>query len=136
MFNLHHIKFGVFRSLVDVVLPHVPKVPVYEGVNKSVVVIMFCKQVVTQSLIWLHNQLYFQAADSVDLWLTEDPPDYQPVILESNQNETFTVKNVDLKNTREKKRKTKDGEVTRLIAACSFVLMEDFLKSVSTITLQ
>lgn len=60
----------------------------------------------------------------MDLWLTEDPPDNQPVILESNQNETYSVKNVELKTSREKKRKTKDGEVTSLIFACSFVLVE------------
>jgi hypothetical protein len=80
--------------------------------------------------------LCFQAADSVDLWLTEDPPDYQPVILESNQNETYSVKNVELKTSREKKRKTKDGEVTSLIFAYSFVLVEEILESVSGITLQ
>ncbi|PNF29931.1 AP-3 complex subunit delta-1 [Cryptotermes secundus] len=51
-----------------------------------------------------------KALDSVDLWLTEDPPDNQPVILESNQNETYSVKNVELKTSREKKRKTKDGK--------------------------
>jgi hypothetical protein len=62
----------------------------------------------------------------VDLWLTEDPPDYQPVILESNQTENFTVKNVDLKTSREKKRKTKDGEVTWLIVTYFFVLIEVF----------
>jgi hypothetical protein len=79
---------------------------------------------------------YFQAADSVDLWLTEDPPDYQPVILESNQNETYAVKTVEVKTLREKKRKTKDGEVTSLIVDNSLVLVEEFQKSVSSITLQ
>lgn len=63
---------------------------------------------------------YLQAADSVDLWLTEDPPHYQPLILESNQNETYSVKNVELKTSREKKRKTKDGEVTSLIFSLFF----------------
>lgn len=72
----------------------------------------------------------------MDLWLTEDPPDYQPVIIESNQNETYSVKNVELKTSREKKRKTKDGEVTSLIFTYSFVLVEEFLESVSSITLQ
>jgi hypothetical protein len=70
----------------------------------------------------------------VDLWLTEHPPDYEPVILETNQNETFSVKNVELKTSREKKRKTKDGEVTSLIFAHSFALVE-FLGSVSNNTL-
>jgi hypothetical protein len=60
----------------------------------------------------------------VDLWLSEDPPDYQAVISESVQKETYTIKNVELKTSREKKRKTKDGEVTSLIVTFSFVLVE------------
>jgi hypothetical protein len=76
---------------------------------------------------------FFQTGDGVDLWLTEDSPDYQPIILESNQNKTFTVKNVELKTVREKKRKTKNGKVTWVIVTCSFVLIEEFLKIISTL---
>jgi hypothetical protein len=45
----------------------------------------------------------------VNLWLSEDSPEYQTVISETNQKETHAVKNVELKNSREKKKKTKDG---------------------------
>jgi hypothetical protein len=63
-------------------------------------------------LVTLIINCYFQAVESVDLWLSEDPADYQTVISEPNQEETYTIKNVELKSSREKKKKTKDGEVT------------------------
>jgi hypothetical protein len=63
-------------------------------------------------LVTLITNYCFQAAESVDLWLSEDPLDYQTVIAEPNQEEIYAVKNVELKSSREKKKKTKDGEVT------------------------
>jgi hypothetical protein len=45
----------------------------------------------------------------VKLWLSEDSPDYQTVITETNQKGIHAVKNVELNNSREKKKKTKDG---------------------------
>jgi hypothetical protein len=52
----------------------------------------------------------------VDLWLNEDLSDYQTVISEPNQKETYTIKNVELKTSREKKKKTKDGELTYFLS--------------------
>jgi hypothetical protein len=63
-------------------------------------------------LVTLVINFYFQAAESVDLWLNDDPPDYQTVISEPNEKETYSVKNVELKSSREKKKKIKDGEAT------------------------
>jgi len=51
-----------------------------------------------------------KAADGVNLWLSEDSPEYQTVISETNQKDTHVVKNVELKNSREKKKKTKEGK--------------------------
>lgn len=51
-----------------------------------------------------------KAADGVKLWLSEDSPDYQTVITETNQKGIHAVKNVELNNSREKKKKTKDGK--------------------------
>jgi len=50
-----------------------------------------------------------QAADGVNLWLSEDSPEYQTVISETNQKDTHVVKNAELKNSREKKKKSKEG---------------------------
>ena len=45
----------------------------------------------------------------MNLLLNEDSPEYQTVISETNQRDTHVVKNVELKNSREKKKKTKEG---------------------------
>lgn len=45
----------------------------------------------------------------MNLWLREDSPDYQTVISEANQKDIHAVKDGELKNSREKKKKVKDG---------------------------
>ncbi|XP_069693426.1 AP-3 complex subunit delta-1-like [Periplaneta americana] len=51
-----------------------------------------------------------KVAESVDLWLGEDTPDYSILNPDRKKKETSTEKSVDHKTVREKKKKTKDGK--------------------------